>query len=589
MNDKPSSDNWRLQEGEQPDERWTLRESEQRLADQWTLQNTPEDLGQEWQPVEYVKTPRPAMAWVLPTVVTIALLAVIAYTASQVLPDWLNRGQEPQVVIPPESTQAPEAEDEVSPAVETPAQPADVAAPTPEPPPTEAAPPTPTEISLVSQQFGTVTSTYGVNARTAPNTDAAVIRVLNQGETLLIFEVQGEWVELFINDTPLAEGQPISGTIGYAAAEFVEIETRDVSQALVNAVLEYVGRGPTPTPEPPPTQPPAEAPAEAALPTVTPTPAGGEAAAPGATDTGTTTDTVTGGTAPSITVTVDAVNGVNVRQQPVVVEGNEIRLAEFGTVLPAVARNEDSSWIQVLLPDGLTGWVSAEFLQVSGDIASLPLPEDATTPAVSEATEVTSTEVITTGIVPGAPYTNVVPSDNTPAIIVTVADGVNARSAPDVEAEMVLLVPQGAVLPAAARSPDSMWVQVELPTGQLAWVFRDTVDATSAVGALPAVEVETPTPTPAPTAAPIVPTPEPETAEPVAVATVRQLMAVIYDTPATTGAEMGRSLRGNALDVTGRSADGSWIQVVGTDGTLGWVAASGVEVSVDIDTLPVVE
>src|SRR5690606_22316081 len=121
MNDKPSSDNWQLQEGEQPDERWTLRESEQRLADQWTLQDTPEGLDQEWQPVEYVKTSRPAMAWVLPTVVTIALLAVIAYTASQVLPNWLSRGQEPQVVIPPESTQAPEAEDaEASPVVDTP-------------------------------------------------------------------------------------------------------------------------------------------------------------------------------------------------------------------------------------------------------------------------------------------------------------------------------------------------------------------------------------------------------------------------------------------------------------------------------------
>lgn len=582
MKDQSSSDNWRLQEGEQPDDRWKLQESEQRLADQWSLQNTPEDFGQEWQPVEYVKPRRPVVAWVLPTIITIALLAVIGYTAMTMLPDRLGTNEEPTGVAP--SVTTPVSEEPTSEAATATPEQAVAQAPAPEAVSTEAVSPTPTSIPLVPQQFGTVTSTYGVNARLAPNTDAGIIRTLQQNETLFVFEVQGEWVELFVNDTPLAEGQPLSGTIGYAAAEFVQIDTREVSQALVNQVLEYVGRAPTP--EPLPTEAPAETPApeaggELVLPTVTPTAGVGE---PGVTEI--VTDTVTDTTPASITVTISAVNGVNVRREPVVAEGNEIRLLEFNTVLPAVARNEESSWIQVLLPDGLTGWISAEFVEVSGAVADLPLP-GATGSEAPAAPEVDSGEVITSGIAVAAPYTNVVPGGNAPAIIVTVPEGVNARSAPDIEAEMVVLVPSGAVLVAEARSPDSQWVQVRLPTGQLAWIFRDTVTATPAVGALPAVEVETPTPTPAPTATPAAATPEaPAT---VATASVRQLFLSIYGAPSSTGEPIGQAPRGRVLDVTGRNTAGDWIQVVDDAGVLGWVAAGGVTVSVDIATLPDVE
>lgn len=590
MKDQSSGDNWRLQEGERADDRWILQESEQRLADQWSLQNTPEELGQEWQPVEYVKARRPAMTWVLPTIITIALLAVIGYTVFTFLPGLFTEVQQPPAVVSPEKTPTAAGVAQEDTPVELTAVATE--APTVEPTPTEPGPPSPTPVPLVSQQFGVVNNTFGVNARTAPNTDAPVIRVLAFGETLFVFDVlDSTWVELFVNDTPLAEGQPLSGTIGYAAAEFLDLETREVSQQLVDEVNKYAGRF-TPTPEPQPTAAPA--PAEGvgeavALPTVTP--ATGGAVVPGAalteTEAVTGTGAVTGSSAASLTVTINAVNGVNVRRDPAAVEGNVIRLLEFGTVVPAVARNEAGDWIQVLLPDGVTGWISAEYVQVNGDAADLPLP-GAAGGAAPAAPEVESGAVITSGFAVPDPYSNIVPT-NSPAIIVTVLEGVNARSAPDVDAALVVLVPQGVVLPATARSPDNQWVQVELPGGEAAWIFRDTVTETSAVGALPAVQAETPTPTPAPTAAPIVATPAPETAAPVATATVRQLMVNIYATPGSSGETVGRAPRGTGLDVTGRNTAGDWIQVVGDDGTLGWVAAGAVNVSVEIDTLPVVE
>jgi hypothetical protein len=220
---------------------------------------------------------------------------------------------------------------------------------------------------------------------------------------------------------------------------------------------------------------------------------------------------------------------------------------------------------------------------------------------VPSAPPVDAGEVVTSGVVPGAPYTNIVPAGNTPAVIVTVPDGVNARSAPNLDAEAVVVVPEGAVLVALARSSDSQWVLVELPTGEQAWIFRDTVTATPAVGALPAQAVETPTPTPEPPA-PAPATPEPEApagdaaeeagetaADASVTASVRQLVLPVYAEPASGATRIDQSGRGSALTVLGRNTAGDWIQVETATGEVGWVAANGVTLSADVATLPVVQ
>jgi uncharacterized protein YgiM (DUF1202 family) len=147
------------------------------------------------------------------------------------------------------------------------------------------------------------------------------------------------------------------------------------------------------------------------------------------------------------------------------------------------------------------------------------------------------------------------------------------------------------VLTATARTSDSQWVRVLLPTGQEAWVFRDTVNATPAVTSLPGVAVPTPTPAPAvptPAVAPTA-TPAAATAPAVATATVRQLVITVYDAPAASADALVRPKRGAKLDVMGRNAAGDWLQVTAEDGTVGWVTATGVAVSVDVATLPVVQ
>ena len=45
-----------------------------------------------------------------------------------------------------------------------------------------------------------------------------------------------------------------------------------------------------------------------------------------------------------------------------------------GQEVTVIGRNSDSTWVQIERPDGAgTGWVSAEFVTISGDVNSLPV------------------------------------------------------------------------------------------------------------------------------------------------------------------------------------------------------------------------
>lgn len=601
MPDQRTSENWRLEEDGSEADKWLLQESEQQLDDQWQLQEPPLEPINSWQPVEYVKTSRPAGTWILPIIVTIALLVTLGYAGYRVLPDLLNSDPNPapteEVVAEVPAVDAEVPAQEATPPAGNAEVPVEQGVPqVQEPASTPTLPaPTPTVANpLVTQEFAIVNSPFGVNARFAPNTDSPIIRILENGERLFVFSQQGEWVELFVADTPLTEGQPLSGTVGFAATEFFTIRTEEITEGLRDQILAYTGKLPTPEPT-------------------------DVAAVPDAGDTTTVTETgATSPSAPLVTVTINAINGVNVRRTPVTEETNIIRLLENGTVLPATGRTADNTWIQVTLPDALTGWIAAEFLVPSADITTLPVIDGSESPdtapgTTTETAPVSSTGVLTTGVVPPLPYTNVIPDDSTPAVIITVVDGVNARAEPDLEAEVETVVPQGAVLPASGRSTDGQWVQVQLPTGVAAWIFRDTVTETPAVGALPAVGGPTPepillpTPTPSPGGTTTQQTTGTETgasdeatetddeatddeAEPTTVtAEVIPFFLPVYSEPDSGSETVARAPRGTDFVVIGQSDNGSWLQVTTPDGETGWVVAGNVRVTGDVSSLPVVE
>ena len=78
--------NWQLENSARDDEQWKLEDAEQDLSKHMQLQ--PGEPNAYWQPVEYERDPQPRRRnWVLPSVLIVALLAVLGYVG------WIALGQ----------------------------------------------------------------------------------------------------------------------------------------------------------------------------------------------------------------------------------------------------------------------------------------------------------------------------------------------------------------------------------------------------------------------------------------------------------------------------------------------------------------
>ena len=81
MSDQNTADNWRLEDTGKTGKQWKLQETEQNRISQWQLQDDGYDEA-GWQPVAYERESRQqGGGWVLPSLVGLALVAVVAYGA----------------------------------------------------------------------------------------------------------------------------------------------------------------------------------------------------------------------------------------------------------------------------------------------------------------------------------------------------------------------------------------------------------------------------------------------------------------------------------------------------------------------------
>jgi len=88
-----------------------------------------------------------------------------------------------------------------------------------------------------------------------------------------------------------------------------------------------------------------------------------------------------GGAVKPVLLDVTASRNVRVRSGPGTQNG-QIGSLSAGDAVQADGRNEDSSWLRVIVSEGTAGWVSADLVQVTGDISTL---------AVVEGTEIAGT------------------------------------------------------------------------------------------------------------------------------------------------------------------------------------------------------
>ncbi|MEZ4865627.1 MAG: SH3 domain-containing protein [Caldilineaceae bacterium] len=486
MSDQNTADNWRLEDSGDVQNQWKLQETEQNRISQWELQDEYPLDTTGWQPVEYERDSQRGGSWLLPLLVGVALVAVIAYGV------WIGLGQLGIGGFGPFSNnnvaQSEPTPANVAVAVMETATPMEEAIPTEAPTatvtpaPTNTPEPTPLPtpvVPFVEQTLVTVTNQYGVNARSAPNTDTSeVLQVLEAGQQFLVVSEGADgWIQVAV---------PPSQRV-WVSTDFVEQRTETVSLEVANQRRTAAGLEPiaSTSPELVTAPPVAASPTAAAGAPVTATT---ESLTLAPTASVTTTVATPVVTAP-ITGTVNITVGLNARALPDTTS-TTLATLDGGVVLTLQGRTTDSQWLLVELPAGGNGWVFAQYVTVNGDLTTIPViseptPLSAATAATATLTTTAGTTTTTLAPTPVAPTGAVAVQDMTATV--SRLSGANMRLTPDPDTESVDNAPFDAILKVLGRSADNEWVQVEWTGGQPVWVLVSTVNLNTDVASLPVV------------------------------------------------------------------------------------------------------
>lgn len=492
MSDQNNADNWRLEESGDTSGRWRLEETEQNQLSPWELQEDEyEEVG--WQPVEYARAERnQSGGWVLPSLVGLALIAVVSYGA------WIGLTRLPAgtigSLIGNNNLLTPVPTSEAATVAETtPDAPAVEEAPTDAPTATATTPPTvaPTEAptlpppTMVEERFATITSQYGVNARPNPAVEGDPLEILAEGDEFLVVDEIDEWLQVALPSGQLAW---IS-----SAPEFVTVRSEEMDVNRANQFRTQVGAPLLPGGSDVAALPPA---AESEPITTTTTVTDSNALVPTTTaeDGGATPEPPVGDDEPTIVGTVNITAGLNARAEPSTT-GELIALLPNNTELDLTARTADNAWLRSTLSESITIWVFADFIVAADDLTTLPVievpgisaPEIVATPETPAASEV-STDTTSVDSEPVAEETPIpveepaAPVDATASVNTIL--GTAVRAAPDVGADAIATAVYENVLTVIGRSADDAWIQVDLGEQQ-GWVQVSAVDLSVDLATLP--------------------------------------------------------------------------------------------------------
>jgi len=308
--------------------------------------------------------------------------------------------------------------------------------------------------------------------------------------------------------------------------------------------------------------------------------------------------------------------GVNARLEPSTT-ADVLRVLEQNeevTILDRLIDEEnDIEWLQVLTSEDAEVWISSAFVDITTRLVA------------DDGGEVADEQIGVGDALDGAAVGEedildpLDSSDSVSSVDVTISSpsGLNARTNPSADAELVSVLEDGQALKAIRRSDDEQWVLVELEEGQTGWIFLELVTADDDLSVLPsgneAANQTITTGDPSPDdvepegtvgeantddEADSVPDVEvdPETVDDdISGADVGSSIPVIANqygvnarsTTSTEGAIL-QVVEGDAeLVAIGRSEDSTWVQVPLDDGTLSWIFAEALIIDDDINTLPV--
>jgi N-acetylmuramoyl-L-alanine amidase len=307
--------------------------------------------------------------------------------------------------------------------------------------------------AAVTVTLRTATVNAGIlNVRTGPAISQSRLATVSQGTLLPVIAEQPGWARIVLSD----------GRTGWVATEFVTLQNRQPAQwARVSSGPLNIRRGPGTPFE-----------VLSTVSTGTPLPviqnqngwlqvrlASGQIG--WVSSTYATLSSVYPGEstpapkpAPQPTGTVNTAV-LNVRSGP---GTTQTRITTVNQNTQLVILQSQESWLQVRLPSGQTGWVSAEFVTLS-QIPSPPAP--APSPIVSRPVqpEIRRTATVTASVL-------------------------NVRSGPSAEATRVTTLSQGTMVDVIGEQ--NGWLQIRLASGQTGWISRDFAFVTTRqTGTLP--------------------------------------------------------------------------------------------------------
>lgn len=212
-----------------------------------------------------------------------------------------------------------------------------------------------------------------------------------------------------------------------------------------------------------------------------------------------------------------------------------------GQQVSILSRNADTSWVQVQLITGVSGWVNARYV-------------------VSEA----------------VPDVNITASTGRNSAVVT-TDFLNVRTGPGANFARVAQLAQGQTMDLTGRNADNTWVQMRVPGGAAGWVSAHYIAPSTQIGSLPIASNTGVTPGFTP--------PQSYGFGQTGVVTATGLN-VRYG-PGLDFNRFATLNNGASVSLVGRSGNSGWLLVQLANGSSGWVNAGFIATSYPIADLPV--
>lgn len=212
-----------------------------------------------------------------------------------------------------------------------------------------------------------------------------------------------------------------------------------------------------------------------------------------------------------------------------------------GQQVTLIGSNADSSWLQVRLISGISGWVNARYVALHDQGGSVPVTEP-----TGRLNAVVSTPIL------------------------------NIRTGPGANFSVVGRLGRGAAINLTGRNADSSWLQMNIPGGISGWVSSRYVNSSVYIPGLPVTSDTGTRPG----------FPPPVSGDGQTGVVTASGLNVRYG-PGVNFALFARLRGGESVSLVGRNAAGNWLLVQLANGLSGWVNAGFIRTGYPIASLPV--